>query len=200
MQQADTTGSGTDFSWVAQWLEQLKGGYGRFASHFEAAFDEVGVEDETDLLDIDDGVFARLEDALRRAFDAKPVYLSKLRRMLCEAGAHGLSRPGGSTEVAQASCVQLPIATASLVVATPDDDGAAELGEAEPRPVVPAQRSADLDDPTTPLDGLPRSAAQSPRDLPTPQEIIEPPPPRELDGAPSVAETASALKQGIASR
>ena len=106
----------TEFAWVAPWLDELKHGYSRMASHFTRAFMAVGVEDADDLIEIDDAAFDRLASCL--GIDVKPVHVNKLRNALCDAGARGLSRVvRSSSEVAQASCVVTPVATAVCVQA-----------------------------------------------------------------------------------
>ena len=102
-----------DYGWVSTWLDGIKIGYGRFAQHFSFAFNALGVEDATDLADIDDAVFAELEASLRARFDAKPLFLSKLRRVLWEGGAQGLTgMERSSSTVANAAIVQTPFAAA----------------------------------------------------------------------------------------
>ena len=41
--------------WVGEWLDRsLKSGYSRFTMQYVEAFEKVGVEDETDIADIDE--------------------------------------------------------------------------------------------------------------------------------------------------
>ena len=63
---------------VRDWLDSLKAGFG---ARFAAAFEEIGVEDVSDLADMDDELQATLEAELRKA-GAKAMQLKKIRTAL----------------------------------------------------------------------------------------------------------------------
>ena len=62
---------------IREWLDnEVKAGYG---AKFASAFEEVGVEDKSDLHDMDDGLMKTLEAELQ-VVDAKPMHLTKIRK------------------------------------------------------------------------------------------------------------------------
>ena len=63
---------------VRDWLDSLKAGFG---ARFSAAFEEIGVEDISDLTDMDDELQTMLEAELRKA-GAKAMQLKKIRTAL----------------------------------------------------------------------------------------------------------------------
>ena len=64
---------------IREWLDnEVKAGYG---AKFASAFEEVGVEDKSDLHDMDDELMKTLEAELQ-AVDAKPMHLTKIRKAI----------------------------------------------------------------------------------------------------------------------
>jgi len=76
---------------VYEFLEGVKQGYGRF----NAAFEALGVEDRTDIANVDHAIFAQIETLLRDACDAKSMHVKNIRLGLQNAGCD-LSVPESS--------------------------------------------------------------------------------------------------------
>ena len=63
---------------IREWLDEVKSGFG---AKFASAFEEVGIEDKSDLHDLDEEAMAALELELQ-AVDAKIIHLKKIKKAI----------------------------------------------------------------------------------------------------------------------
>ena len=74
---------------IREWLDSdVKAGYG---AKFASAFEEVGIEDVSDLHDVDDEAMAALERELEAA-DAKLIHIKKIKKAI-----EGIVAPAAAT-------------------------------------------------------------------------------------------------------
>lgn len=81
---------------IEAWLESLKKGYGE---RFSAVFEELGVEDVSDLAELIDKTG---DSALKKALEArgaKTIQIQKIRRAISEVGAPAAQSIGGAAEL-----------------------------------------------------------------------------------------------------
>ena len=73
---------------VREWLDEVKAG---FAAKFATAFEHFGIEDQTDLSNVDAALATRIFERLRGDCGGKELHVSVLSKALEQSGATGIS-------------------------------------------------------------------------------------------------------------